>query len=48
MVDNDNHVATAQVVLGQIVRQHCFCVEVEGHTKGKDVSIQSSVGSVKA
>ena len=43
MVDNDDHVATAQVVLWQVMRQHCFCVEVEGHTTGKVVSVQSSV-----
>lgn len=48
MVDNDNHIATAQVVLRQVVRQHCFCVEVEGQTKGKVVSVQSSADSDQA
>ena len=48
MVDNDDHISAAQIVLGQVTRQHGFRVEFEGHTKGKDVSIQSSVGSVKA
>jgi len=47
-VDNNDHISAAQIVLGQVARQHGFRLEFEGHTKGKDVSVQSSVGSVKA
>jgi hypothetical protein len=45
MVDDDDHIATAQVVLRQIVRQHCFSVEVEGHSEDRVASGQSSVFS---